>query len=878
MPPSGRAGDLDPPHAFDTALPVDAALGALHAALASDGVAVLQAPPGSGKTTRVPLTLLDLPWLGDRRVLVLEPRRVAARAAARRMASTLGEQLGERVGYRVRQDRVTGPATRVEVITEGVLLRMLQADPSLEGVGAVLFDEWHERSITADFGLALTLDARAALRPDLRLVVMSATLHTGAVSALLGGAPVVTAHVTPYPIQTVWLGRPAGRVEGAVATAIGRALREQAGDVLAFLPGAAEIRTVGRFLAEDGGGLAARGVDVVNLHGSLSGADQDAALQPPAPGRRKVVLASAVAETSLTIDGVRVVVDSGLMRAPRFDPASGMTRLVTLPASRATAEQRRGRAGRQAPGACYRLWSEAEHPGLPAAPPPEILVADLAPVALGLAEWGADDPATLSWVDPPPAGPLAAARTLLAELGALHDGRITAHGRDMARLGVHPRLAHLLLRAGVETRLACEVAAVLSDGDPLRGDGRGGPGARDVDLAARVEALRRGRAPQHAATARRLADLVGVGPETRSAPDGGDGRLERRGPAEHGDAGRRGRGVVVVASEDVGRLVALAYPDRVGRLRDGRPGHWLLRNGRGAWTADTDPMAAATWVVAADLDGDRRDARIWLGAPLHPDDVEELFGPDFLTVDRAGWDRQSGDVVAVRERRLGAITVSSTPLRDLPPGLAVAGLIEGVRAGGIGMLPWTRDLDAVRDRVAFARRVDPGAWTDVSDAALLEDLDSWLTPWLEALAASGRPLRRGDLSRLALGDALWSRIGWSRRAELDAVAPTHLQVPSGQRHRIAYPADGPPTVEVRLQELFGSAVTPTVAGGRVPVLLRLTSPAGRPVQVTSDLASFWANGYPQVRGELRARYPRHPWPEDPRAATPTSRAAPRRRR
>jgi ATP-dependent helicase HrpB len=576
------------------------------------------------------------------------------------------------------------------------------------------------------------------------------------------------------------------------------------------------------------------------------------------------VLATSIAETSLTIDGVRVVVDSGLMRVPRFDPSVGMTRLVTLPVSRAAADQRQGRAARQGPGVCYRLWSATEHTGLPRATPPEILVADLTPLALDLAEWGVRDPGELSWIDPPPAGPLDAARRLLTELGAIDgDRRITAHGQAMTRLGVHPRLGHLLLRArdrdqardqdprgSGDALLACEVAAVLSEGDPRRGDGR-----PDADLAAAVESVRRGRAPRLAETARRWAQLLGL-PASVAA---------RRGPS----------GGAVVA-EDVGRLVALAYPDRVGRQRTGRPGHWLLRSGRGAWLPATDSMAGAPWIVAADLDGDRRDARIWLGAPLHPADLEDLFGAEMVTVQRTGWDGRLADVVASRERRLGAIVVAVTAMPGPTDGSGPAALIEGIRALGLDVLPWTPELRRLRARVGFARRVGgedtrDEPWPDLSDDVLLADLESWLSPWLE-----GR-WRRADLAGVALVDALWGRIGWNRRAALDHIAPTHLRVATGERRRIEYPPDGPPLVTVRLQELFGTAETPTVGLGRVPVQLHLTSPAGRPVQVTSDLASFWATTYPQVRGELRARYPRHSWPDDPLTAAPTSRALPRRR-
>ena len=827
-------------------LPVDAVVPDLLAALDDPGAAVLQAPPGSGKTTRVPLALLEASWLAGRRVIVLEPRRVAARAAARRMAATLGEELGGRVGYRVRQDRVSSAATRIEVVTEGVLTRMLQADPSLADVGVVVFDEFHERSITADLGLALSLDARAALRPDLRVVVMSATLDTAPVARLLGAAPVITATATTYPVTAIWLGRPAGRVDAAVARTVARALGEQDGDILVFLPGLPEIRAVERFLREDSATvLTGARADIVLLAGTLPGPVQDAALLPAPAGRRKVVLATSVAETSLTIDGVRVVVDSGLMRGPRFDPSVGMTRLVTLPVSRATADQRQGRAARQRPGVCYRLWSAAEQAGLPRAAPPEILVADLAPLALDLAEWGVDDPAELSWIDPPPAGPLEAARRVLTELAAIDgDRRITPHGRALARLGVHPRLGHMLLRAG-DTRLACLVAAVLSEGDPRRTAGV----RPDADLTSAVDAVRRGHAPRLAETARRWQRLVG--------PPAAPARPDDRGP--------------VVAPEDVGRLAALAYPDRVGRRRAGRPGHWLLRSGRGAWVPETDPLAGAGWIVAADLDGDRRDALVRLGAPLHPSDVEELFGAEMVTVDRSGWDGRAEDVVSSRERRLGAIVVSVTRHPAPAPGGGPLALIEGIRALGPDLLPWTPELQRLRQRVAFARRVDGDGWADLSDEALLADLESWLEPWLEGRA------RRADLAGLPLGEALWERVGRSRRGALEDVAPTHLLMPTGERRRLEYPPDGPPYVAVRLQELFGTRETPTIGPGRVPVQLHLTSPAGRPVQVTSDLASFWATTYPQVRGELRARYPRHPWPQDPLAAPPTSRATPRRR-
>jgi ATP-dependent helicase HrpB len=858
------------------ALPVDAVVPELLAALTGPGVAVLRAPPGSGKTTRVPLVVAAAPGVAGR-VVVLEPRRVAARAAARRMAATLGEPVGGRVGYRIRQERVVGPATRIEVVTEGILTRMLQADPSLPGVDAVVFDEFHERSIAGDLGLALALDARAALRPDLRILVMSATLDVGSLGAVLGpDVPVVTASVDPWPVATVWLGRPPGRVEEAVARAVGRALRDQDGDVLAFLPGVGEIRRVERILADT---VAADGpVRVVPLHGGLAGTAQDEALRPAGPGRRKVVLATSIAETSLTIDGVRAVVDSGLMRVARFDPGAGMSRLVTVPVSRSSADQRQGRAARQGPGVCYRLWAEAEHAGLPRTTPPEILVADLAPLALDLAEWGVDDPGQLAWVDAPPAAGMAVARAVLADIGAVDaHGRITPHGRALAPLGVHPRIGQLLLAAAGggrgDVRLAAEVAAVLSDGDPLRGDGPG----RDADLTSRVVAVRQGRAPRHADTAARWRHLVEPGRPAASAGERSAGRAERgAGRAERG-AGRASRpadgvgGAGVVVPEDVGRLVAVGFPDRVGRRRAGRPGHWLLRNGRGAWVPDTDPLAAAEWIVAADVDGDRRDARIWLGAPIAAADVDTLFGPETTVELRTSWDDRRSDVVAVRETRLGAIVVTSEPRPATDAALATDALLDGIRESGLGLLPWTAETGRLRARVAFARRTDGPTWPDLGDEALLAGLGDWLAPWL-----AGRT-RRADLASVALTDALWALIGPGRRAELEAVAPTHVVVATGERRRLDYPAEGPPVLVVRLQELFGTVATPAVAGGRVPVLLHLTSPAGRPVQVTADLASFWANVYPRVRGELRARYPRHAWPDDPVKAVPTSRPVPRRR-
>ncbi|MDA8229858.1 MAG: ATP-dependent helicase HrpB [Magnetospirillum sp.] len=832
------------------ALPIAAMLPRIRRVLAAGNGMVLQAPPGAGKSTGVPPALLDQDWLGGRKVVMLEPRRLAARSAAARIAEMLGEPVGRTVGYRIRFEAKVGPDTRIEVVTEGVLTRMLQDDPELAGVGAVIFDEFHERSLNADFGLALCLEVRAALRPDLRLVVMSATIDGAPVSRLMGDCPVVTSEGRAFPVETRFLGRAdSQRFPDAVAAAVVRALDDEAeGDVLVFLPGAGEIRRVEGLLADS---PALGDAVVAPLYGDLSQEAQDRALRPLRDGRRKIVLATGIAETSLTIEGVRVVVDGGLMRLPRFDPGSGMTRLVTLPVSRASADQRRGRAGRLGPGVCYRLWSEAEDRALAPFTAPEIVEADLAPLALDLAQWGNGD---LAWLDPPPAASLAGARELLSELGAVDpQGRITAHGRAMNRLSFHPRLAHMILKArdlGLGG-LACDLAALLSERDVLKAE----RGCRDADIRLRIDALRTGQgfAPHHGLAIDRGA-LVRV----RQAA--GDGR-RRLGLT----AGEEGGG-----SADSGLVLAFAYPDRIARRRGGER-RYALAGGGGAFFADPEPLSAEDWLVAAELDGDRREARIFLAAPLAKAEIERHFAEDIATVEAVEWNARDEAVSTRRQRRLWRLVLDDRPLPAPDPAAVAAAMADGVRGMGLGSLPWTGDLENLRRRVAFLAGVEPdGGWPDLSDAALLTTLEDWLGPYLTGVT------RRAHLARVDLAGALGNRLDWERRRRLDELAPTHVVVPSGSRVPLDYSGEIP-VLAVRLQEMFGCADTPRIAAGTVPVLLHLLSPARRPVQVTRDLASFWANAYRAVKADLKGQYPKHWWPDDPMQAEPTARAKPRGR-
>lgn len=828
-------------------LPIASLLPELVATLGHAGTTVLEAPPGAGKSTGTPLALLEAPWLGERRILMLEPRRLAARAIATRMADLLGEPVGKTVGYRTRLDTRVSRSTRLTVLTEGVLTRMLQADPALEGVALVIFDEFHERSLNADLGLALCLDARENLRPDLRLLVMSATFETAPVAGLLGGAPVLTSTGRAHPVETVHLARPAPRdLTRAVAHAIRLALQDAAGDVLVFLPGAPEIRRLARMLAE---APPRAGVDVHALFGDLPRERQDAALAPAPRDRRKIVLATAIAETSLTIEGVYSVVDAGLSRVSRFDPVTGMSRLVTQRVSQAAAAQRRGRAGRLGPGRCYRLWPEAETTALEPATPPEILHADLAPLALELAAWGIVDTGALRFLDAPPAAHFAQARDLLKMLEAVgHDGRITGHGRRMAGLALHPRLAHMLLSAGDPGRsaLACELAAVLSERDLLRGLGA----AQDADVRVRIDVLRgNGAAP---------ADSV----------------IDRAAVARARQQCNRWRLAVGAASHDpapgaaAGELLALAYPDRIGMRRgDGR---YLLSGGRGAAFADPQALSQKEFIVAAELDAGDRDARIFMAASLERAVIDARFGTLVDEQDVVRWDGDTQAVLARRERRLGAILLDEARLERPDPSAVLTAMLEGVRRLGLTALPWSRSALALRERAVFVGRHRADAdWPDLGDEVLVRELDDWLGPWLADCT------RREHLARIDLHAVLAARFSHRQQQTLNTLAPTHLKMPSGSRVPVDYRDPESPAIAVRLQEVFGLTETPRIAGGQVPVTLQLLSPARRPVQVTRDLKSFWARGYPEVRKALKGRYPKHYWPDDPYSATPTRRVRPK---
>jgi ATP-dependent helicase HrpB len=757
--------------------------------------------------------------------------------------------VGRTVGYRTRLDTQVSRETRLTVVTEGVLTRMLQSDPALEDTGLVIFDEFHERSLNADLGLALCLDARETLREDLRLLVMSATLDTAPVARLLGDARILSSEGRAYPVETRHLSRPdAAGLVAATARAVRGALECDQGDVLVFLPGAAEIRRVERQLID---GALPAGVAVHALYGDLPPSEQDAALAPAAPGRRKVVLATSIAETSLTIEGVRVVVDAGLARSARFDPVTGMSGLVTARVSRAAADQRRGRAGRLGPGVCYRLWPEEETRSLEPATPAEILNADLAPFALDLAAWGIDDPASMRLLDPPPSATLAQARDLLRRLGALAErGRVTPHGRAMAALGTHPRLAHMLLASrdlGCSA-LACDLAAILSERDLLRGPGA----ASNVDVALRIDLL-------HGA---------GAAPPGAELDRGARARAQRLAQSWKRELGARDEGAGRGTLEGV--LLALAYPDRIGAGRgDGR---FLLSGGRGAFLREAQSLSRQPFIVAAELDAGEREARIFLAASLTRADIDRYLASLTRLGEVIRWDSAEGAVIARQERRLGALLLEQLRLENPDPGRVLAALLEGVGELGLATLPFSRAATGFRARAEFVRRhvhtEDPD-WPALDDESLSASLASWLAPWLSGIT------RRAQLDRLDLHEVLASRFTHAQRQDIERLAPTHLAVPSGSRIPIDYTDPDAPFVAVRLQEVFGLTETPRIAGGRVALTLHLLSPAQRPVQVTRDLESFWARGYAEVRRELKGRYPRHYWPDDPMTATPTRRVRPK---
>jgi ATP-dependent helicase HrpB len=829
-----RSGSLAAP------LPIDPLLPEIARALSRASRLVIVAPPGAGKTTRVPLTLLDAPWLGQRKVVLLEPRRLAARAAARRMAAALGERVGETVGYRVHLDTVVGRTTRLEVVTEGVLTRMLQTNVTLDDVGAVLFDEFHERSLHADLGLALTLHAQRLVREDLRVIVMSATLDGIGVARAID-APLLQSEGRAYPVVTHYRPRrERERTEDAVVRVTREAMEAHGGDALIFLPGGAEIRRTSERLID---AIDDPSVDVRPLYGDLAGDAQDAAIQPGIAGRRKVVVATNIAETSLTIEGVRVVIDAGLVRAPRFSARTGLTRLETLRVSAASADQRRGRAGRVAPGVCYRLWNQADDAQLAPRNTPEILDADLAPLALELAVAGIDDPGDLTWLDPPPAGSLTRARELLKELGALSpDDRITPHGRALGALPTHPRIAHLLLRgrSAGQSALACDLAALLGNRDPLR---PAEPGARvDADVRARLEVI----AGAHAATAARVdRDAV------RRIRQ--DARLLRE---------RLGAGAGTSDPELAGVLLAFAYPDRIAQRRPDTHGRFVLSNGTGAHFDDPQPLGSEEWLVIAETDGRAPESRIYLAAPVTLDALIAYGAAQLVSSDTVEWDARADRVVAARRTMLGAIVVREQALKTAAPELVHATLVAALRQRGIRELPWSDGARRIRERLAFMRRHD-ATWPDVGDEALSSSLETWLGPFL------GDARSLADVARADTAGALLSLVDWKRRAELEALAPTHIEVPTGSHISIDYSDPATPAIAVRLQELYGLPVTPAILGGRVPLTLQLLSPAHRPVQITRDLAAFWRGSYAEVRKEMRGRYPKHDWPDDPAHAAPS---------
>ncbi len=827
-------------------LPIEEALPRLRATLAAHDAVVLQAPPGAGKTTLVPLALLDEPWLGNRSILMLEPRRLATRAAATRMSHLRNEMIGETVGYRIRFDARVSKATRIEVLTEGILTRRLQSDPGLDGVGLVIFDEFHERHLHADLALALTLDSRRHLRPDLKVLVMSATLDGAAVSKLLGDAPIVTSEGRSYPVDIRYLPRdPDGPSPQAVADTVLNALKTHEGDVLAFLPGAWEIRRTQEFLETSLRGNAG----VFPLYGDLPWETQDQALQPGA--RRKVVLATPIAETSLTIEGIRVVVDSGYARAPQFDPKSGLSRLTTQRISAASAAQRAGRAGRLAPGVCYRLWTETTQRGLIPQSMPEIRQADLAPLALELAAWGVKDAKSLVWLDPPPDAAMNQARALLADLDAIDaDGNITDTGRAMARLPLHPRLAHMLALAQQQGlgALACDIAALLSERDVLVGEAR-----RTVDFEARLEALHAFRAQGR------------QGAQSHKADSNGCVRVNQ--------AAQQYQRLLVgkkQASDDIGLaglLLALAYPDRVALARTAGGERYLLASGRGARLHPSEMRLRQPCIVAASLDAGETEGQIYLAAAVDPETLHEYL-PEHIKVEEiVRWDEAQSAVIARREERFDALLLESKPLVKADPEKMRAAMLDGIRQLGLDALPWTHEARQWQARVqCLSEWVPEEPWPDVSDSALLANLEHWLGPYLDGIT------RRDHLARLNMLDILRGLLDWKQQQRLDEGAPTHLTAPSGSRRALEYEPGKPPVLAVKLQEMFGQADTPRVGFGRIPVTLHLLSPAGRPMQVTQDLRGFWERTYAEVKRELKGRYPKHPWPDDPWSALPTARA------
>lgn len=814
-----------------TKLPIDDVLPKIRQALAERGLGVLVAPPGAGKTTGVPLALLDAPWRHDGTILVLEPRRIAARGAASRMAQLLGEPLGRRVGLRARFDSKSSKETRILVVTEGVFTRMILDDPELTGIAAVLFDEFHERSLDADLGLALALEARDALRPDLRLLVMSATLDDTRIARFLGDAPVITSEGRAFPVETRYRGRdPHARIEEQMKTAILAAIRAEPGSLLAFLPGQGEIERLARMLEEAG---LPGDVDLNPLYGALDPARQDAAIRPAAPGRRKIVLATSIAETSITIEGVRIVVDSGLQRSPRYEPDLGISRLETIRVSRASADQRRGRAGRMEPGIAIRLWDEAQDQGLLPFNRPEILDTDLCSFRLDCAAWGSS-PWELRLLDPPPVAGLKEAETLLADLGALDaEGRITPHGRALRAMPLAPRLAALVIegaRFGMAEE-AARIAALI---------GERGIGGTATDLAQRLDRLEGDHNPRAAALRAMAARWAGMVVKS---------------------------GVATENPVSIGGLLALAFPDRIGKARGS--GAFGLANGRIAALDPADALAGASYLVVADMTGTAAKARITLAAAITRDEIERLFASLIRREDEVSFDAAAGALRRRRVTRLKSLVLDSATLPVAPGPETARALARAAAARGISRLGWSKAQAQLRDRVGFLRLADPQRWPDLSDEALSESVEDWLAPFLHDATS----LAAIDAERL--GQALDALLPYAQRAAMEREAPTHFIAPTGNAHPIRYEGEGAPFLAIRVQELFGLKAHPAIAEGKLKLTLELLSPAHRPIQITRDLPGFWAGSWMDVRSEMRGRYPKHVWPEDPAHAAPTARAKPR---
>lgn len=818
-------------------LPVEETLPSLKNSLTDQNIAILEAPPGAGKTTLVPLALLNERWLDNQKIIMLEPRRLAARTAAQRMANLLGEKVGQTVGYRVRQDKKISQQTRIEVVTEGILTRQLQSDPELQGVGLVIFDEFHERNLQGDLGLALCLEALEALRDDLRLLVMSATLNGEVLSTFLNNAPRITSKGRAFAVRHTHLPRPDKfNLPHDVAKAVSQALSEETGNILAFLPGEREIKQTQRLLEDTYKGRP--NLLIYPLYGALKSEDQDRAIAPPPEGHRKIVLATTIAETSLTIEGVRVVVDCGLKRVPRFDSARGFSKLETVRISKASAEQRSGRAGRLSEGHCYRLWPEAEMQALSQRDTPEILEADLAPFVLEMAQWGVSDIHDLSFLDYPSDANLQTARELLRQIRAIDDdGRLTRHGRAVMSLSLHPRLAHMVLCANEsdprDGALACQIAAILQENMQIKG-------AQRADIRDRLSALEESKPPRNV--------TAGVFYRTRQTVKDLKKRLKI------GD-------VVATPVWEAGRILALAYPERIAKQRQPGQPAYLMSNAKGATLRDDDPLQTETFLSIAELGGTQAQPVIFSAAPISQNEIETLFESDFEEVDQIAWHSKKQSVEAKHQTRYGAVVLKSVQLKNVTAEQLQEALCDGIRKTGLQVLPWTKEATNLKQRILFLNRLDD--WPDMTEQGLLDQLEDWLGPYLNGLN------KLEQLKTLNLEEILLATLDWNQQQDLNRLAPTHYTVPSGSHIRLDYSNLEKPVLAVKLQEMFGEPQTPYINNGQTALQIHLLSPAGRALQVTDDLTSFWKNAYDSVKKEMRGRYPKHPWPDNPLQAVAT---------